>query len=98
MSVFYMCSWGLGAWDKEIACTKKKKTFIPYIYITSNKDPFNNSSRNVVYKFKNSHSNGYLTSFDVFIAHVICPTAGLLVDRGLSGIDSGFNEGNMIPL
>ena len=33
---------------------------------------------------------------------MICPTAELLVDRGLSGIDwknlAGFNEGNVTPL
>ena len=34
-----------------------------------------------------SNSNGHLTSFDVLIiTHVICTTAELLVDRGLSGI------------
>ena len=37
---------------------------------------------------KNSHSNGHLTSFDVLItAHVICPIANLLIDRGSLGID-----------
>ena len=52
---------------------------------------------------QNSRSNGHLTSFDVLIiAHVIYPTAELLVDSGNEELNwtilAGYKEGNMIPL
>ena len=46
-------------------------------------------------KNSNSCSNGHLTPFDILItAHVICPTAKLLVDCGSSGMTLKFSHGS----
>ena len=58
-----------------------KKTLIPYIYNASSIDPFKKFS-DKPFKFKIPKVTG---TFDVHVlitAHVICPTAELLVDRG----------------
>ena len=53
--------------------------------------PSNTSSKipreKLLHVIQNSCSNGHLTFDALIITHAICPTAELLVDRGLSGID-----------
>ena len=57
MCVFFLSLWGSEVVLRRFDCSallfipnesKKKKTFIPYIYNASNKEPFLDSQRNVI--------------------------------------------------